>query len=144
MGNLHSRNPRLRHALAPSGLAEMDGAVAPPRHDASGREDGRRAASAPATRPSTACYSVREVLPPSKQHPTAGGGRVLLPEPPARKRPLFGRALQAVVDFALQSLRGGADVLEVLEAYSVRVSTLYAIATFVSTCRACMSQHVYL
>jgi hypothetical protein len=43
---------------------------------------------------------------------------VLLTEPPARKRPLGGDAQQAEVDFALQSLRGGAQVLEVLEAYS--------------------------
>jgi hypothetical protein len=42
---------------------------------------------------------------------------VLLTEPPARKRPLGGDAQQAEVDFALQSLRGGADVLDVLEAY---------------------------
>jgi hypothetical protein len=49
---------------------------------------------------------------------TAGGCWVLLTEPPARKRPLDGDAEQAEVDFALKSLRGGAEVLEVLEAYS--------------------------
>jgi hypothetical protein len=65
MGNLHSWNPRFQQALAPSGLAGMDGAVASLRHDAFGCEDGRRAASASATRSSSACYRVREVLPPS-------------------------------------------------------------------------------
>jgi hypothetical protein len=39
-------------------------------------------------------------------------------EPPARKCPLGGDEQQAEVDIALQSLRGGAQVLEVLEAYS--------------------------
>jgi hypothetical protein len=43
---------------------------------------------------------------------------VLLTEPPARKRPLGGDAQQTDVDSALQSLRGGAAVLEVLKAYS--------------------------
>jgi hypothetical protein len=43
---------------------------------------------------------------------------LLLTEPAARKRPLGGDAQQAKVNFALQSLRGGAEVLEVLEAYS--------------------------
>jgi hypothetical protein len=43
---------------------------------------------------------------------------VLLTEPPSRKRPLGGDAQQAEVDFALQSLRGAAEVLEALEAYS--------------------------
>jgi hypothetical protein len=43
---------------------------------------------------------------------------VLLTDPPARKRPLGGDAQQAEVDFALQSIRGGAEVLEVLEDYS--------------------------
>jgi hypothetical protein len=42
----------------------------------------------------------------------------LLTEPPARKRRLGGDAQEVEVDFALQSLRGGAEVLEVLEAYS--------------------------
>jgi hypothetical protein len=40
---------------------------------------------------------------------------VLLTEPPARKRPLGGDAQQDEVDFAIHSLRGGAEVLEVLE-----------------------------
>jgi hypothetical protein len=43
---------------------------------------------------------------------------VLLTESPARKHPLDRNVQQAKVDFALQFLRGGADVLEVLEAYS--------------------------
>jgi hypothetical protein len=42
----------------------------------------------------------------------------LLTESPARKHPLDRNVQQAKVDFALQFLRGGADVLEVLEAYS--------------------------
>jgi hypothetical protein len=71
----------------PSGLSGRDGAVASLWHDAFGREDGRTAASAPATRLSSACYSVREVLPPSQQHPIAAGGRVLLPEPPRVEAP---------------------------------------------------------
>jgi hypothetical protein len=112
-GTLDSRKP-----WHPSGQAGMDGAVASLRYDAFGHEDGRRAASASATRPSSACYRVWEVLPPSHQHPTAGGGRVLLTEPPARKRPPGGHAEQAEVDFALQPSRGGAEVLEVLEAHS--------------------------
>jgi hypothetical protein len=71
MGNLHSewdfsmreweisihRAP-FQQALAPSGLAGMDGAVASLRHDAFECENGRRAASASATRPSTASYRV--------------------------------------------------------------------------------------
>jgi hypothetical protein len=65
MGSLPSWNPRFQQALAPSGLAGMDGAVASLGHDAFGCEDGRRAASASATRSSSACYRVREVLPPS-------------------------------------------------------------------------------
>jgi hypothetical protein len=40
----------------------------------------------------------------------------LLTEPPAWKHPLGGDGQQAEVDFALQALRGGAKVLEVLEA----------------------------
>jgi hypothetical protein len=47
-----------QQALAPSGLAGMDGAVASLRRDAFECEDGRRAVSASATRPSTACYRV--------------------------------------------------------------------------------------
>jgi hypothetical protein len=48
----------LDSASAPSGLAGMDGAVASLRHDAIRCDDGRRAASASATRPSSACYSL--------------------------------------------------------------------------------------
>jgi hypothetical protein len=44
---------------------------------------------------------------------------VLLTEPPARKRPLGEDAQQAEVDFAIQSLRGGAEVLEVNSALLV-------------------------
>jgi hypothetical protein len=43
---------------------------------------------------------------------------VLLTEPPARKHPLGRDAQQAEGDFALQYLRGGAEILEALEAYS--------------------------
>jgi hypothetical protein len=61
----------------------------------------------------TAC--VRYYLPVSSTRP---GGRVLLTEPPARKHQLGGDAEQTEVDSALQSLRGAAEVLEALEAYS--------------------------
>jgi hypothetical protein len=52
-------------SLDPPGLAGMDGAVASLRHDAFECDDGRRAASASVIRPASACYRVREVLPPS-------------------------------------------------------------------------------
>jgi hypothetical protein len=41
---------------------------------------------------------------------------VLLTDPPARKRPLGRDAQQAEVNFAIQSLRGGAVVLEAYSA----------------------------
>jgi hypothetical protein len=70
--------------------------------------------------------SRREVLPPSQQHPTAGGGWVLMIEPPLRKSPPGRHAQQAKVEFPMQSLRGGSEVMEVLEAYS----TLHILERF--------------
>jgi hypothetical protein len=107
MGNLHSGNSRFQQSLPPSVLDGMDGAVASLRQDAFGCEDGRKAASASATRPSPSCYRVREVLPASHQHPAAGGGWVLLTEPPARKCSLGGDVQEAEVDLRY-SLEGEA------------------------------------
>jgi hypothetical protein len=54
--------PSIQARLGPSGLAGMDGAVASLRHGAFGYDDERRAASASAIRPSSACYRVPAVV----------------------------------------------------------------------------------
>jgi hypothetical protein len=93
----------------------MGGAEASLRHDAFGREDERRVASASATRPSSAWYRVRGYyLPVIDTRPPAAVG---VPDWDSRAEAPTGRGRAAdEVDFALQVLRGGA---EVVEAYSV-------------------------